>query len=74
MQKASKNPLKNDKVKQAMSKDFLEKFRGDQKPDQNLIEFLRGGAGGMHGGGHNKDFEPDPTGFEELPWEQDDDF
>lgn len=73
MGKATSNPLKNSRIRQNLSKDFLEKFRGDQKPDADLINFLRGGAGSNQGGGHNNDYEPDPTGFEDLPWEEDHD-
>ena len=70
--KATRNPLKNKEVRNALAKDFIEKFRGDQKPDADLISFLRSSAGGNQGGGHNNDYEPDPTGFEKLPWEDDD--
>jgi len=75
--KAGKGAMKNKNTKNRVAKDFLEKYRGDQKPDQNLIDFLRkthGGAG--VGGVNNNDFEPDPTGFMEaegdLPWDQED--
>ncbi len=73
LQKTARSALKNKDVKQALSKDFLEKFRGDQRPDTDLISFLRGSAGGSFGGVNNQNYEPDPTGFEELPWDEDDD-
>ncbi|MDY6959046.1 MAG: hypothetical protein SVK08_07785 [Halobacteriota archaeon] len=73
---AIKNKVKarDGKIRQSLAKDFLEKYRGEQRPDQHLIDFLRGTSGGNFGGVHNREFEPDPTGFEELPWERDEDF
>lgn len=78
-EKAGKGAMKNKNTKNRVAKDFLEKYRGDQKPDQNLIDFLRKTAGGAgQGGVSNEDYEPGhPTGIQEaegdLPWDQEDD-
>lgn len=73
VEKAMHELTKRKTKRDQLSKDFLEKYRGDQTPDARLIDFLRNRAGGDGGGGHNRDFEPNPTGFEELPWDSDDD-
>ena len=67
--RVAKEALKDGATKQNLAQDFLQKFRGDQKPDQELINFLRKSQGGSFGGVNNKDYEPDPTGLETLPWE-----
>lgn len=66
--KAAKDALKNPDTKANLAQDFLQKFRGDQQPDRKLIDFLRKTQGGDGGGVNNADYEPDPTGLEELPW------
>jgi hypothetical protein len=72
--KASKKGVKQSKS--SLSKDFLEKHRRDQRPDDKLFTDIRsfGGVGGTH----NDNFEPGiPTGIAEkageMPWDQDED-
>jgi hypothetical protein len=69
---------KNEKVRQSMAKDFLNKYKGRDRPDPDLINFLRGTGGGSLGGVNNEEYEPGiPTGIAEsegdLPWQDDDD-
>lgn len=72
MRRATSSPLKDKNVKQSLARDFLEKYKGIQRPDPNFDNFLRTKAGGNLGGGHNNDYEPNITGYEELPWEKED--
>ena len=66
---------KDKKSKNAISQEFLRRYRGDEKPDPDLINFLRNTGGGSHGGVNSDQYEPDPTGFAEssgdLPWDED---
>lgn len=74
LRKTARDALKDKATKQSVSKDFLEKFQGKQKPDADLISFLRGSAGGSLGGVNNQNYEGDPTGFESMPWDEDEDY
>lgn len=73
MHRTSKAAMKKGNTKNTLAKDFLEKHRGEQQPNANLISFLRGSSGGSFGGVNNANYEPDPTGMEVLPWDEEED-
>lgn len=69
LKRATKNALSNTRVKQGVAQDLLKKWEGKERPDDRLINFLRHGNDGLN----TLDYEPDPTGFEQDRYWEDED-
>lgn len=58
--------------REKLSREFLGPYTGRVQPDQNLINFLTGKGTATGQGMTSRDYEPDPTGYEERYWEDED--
>jgi hypothetical protein len=70
IKKTTRQTVKREREK--LSKEFLGPYTGRVQPDQNLINFLTGKGGASVQGMTSQDYEPDPTGFEDRYWENED--
>lgn len=72
-QTLSKSTKKREKERRQVATDLIQKIEGEKIPNKDFVDLVRKRMTGDGSLGYMEDFEPEPTGFEELPWERDED-